>query len=324
MKIYKKVSALFVLLLFIILIFDSRLVVESASDGVDLCMKSVIPSLFPFMFFSNLLVSMLRGENGLIISWLEKLFSMPTGTGSILIPAFLGGYPAGAHSISVLYKSGQLSESESGKLMAFCNNAGPAFIFGILSSCFYEQKMLWILWIIQIAGALATSMLFSEKRTVSKIKSSTIPRNTDILQAAIFSMARICGWVILFRVILSFENRLWGNNIDHTLLVLLSGLTELTNGCSMLGSIANEKVRFCLANVFLSSGGLCVVMQVKTIARNISLKYFLSGKAIHLVMTSVLCISYLTNPVLFFFFMLVMPLIPLPFRKKTMAISSES
>ena len=33
---------------FLVLIFDSRLALEGARAGLDLCIRTVIPSLFPF------------------------------------------------------------------------------------------------------------------------------------------------------------------------------------------------------------------------------------------------------------------------------------
>ena len=42
---------------FLVLIFDSRLAVEGARAGLDLCIRTVIPSLFPFLITDSVYLS---------------------------------------------------------------------------------------------------------------------------------------------------------------------------------------------------------------------------------------------------------------------------
>ncbi len=77
------------------LILDGRTAIEGARQGIELCLRTVIPSLFPFFVLSILLTSSLLGSSLIVLRPLGRLFGMPEGAESLLIPAFLGGYPVG-------------------------------------------------------------------------------------------------------------------------------------------------------------------------------------------------------------------------------------
>ena len=44
-----------------VLILDSRLALTAAAQGIDICVRAVIPSLFPFFFCSGRLTDALQG-----------------------------------------------------------------------------------------------------------------------------------------------------------------------------------------------------------------------------------------------------------------------
>ena len=75
------------------LILDGRTAIDGARQGIELCLRTVIPSLFPFFVLSILLTSSLLGGSLAVLRPLGRLFGMPDGAESLLIPAFLGGYP---------------------------------------------------------------------------------------------------------------------------------------------------------------------------------------------------------------------------------------
>ena len=78
------------------LILDGRTAIDGARQGIELCLRTVIPSLFPFFVLSILLTSSLLGSSLAVLRPLGRLFGMPDGAESLLIPAFLGGYPVAA------------------------------------------------------------------------------------------------------------------------------------------------------------------------------------------------------------------------------------
>ena len=150
----------------LVLIFDRGLAVKGAQEGVDLCIRTVIPSLFPFILLSMLLTRETSGTSRWLLP-ISELLGIPQSVQSLLIPAFLGGYPVGAKCIHDLYRNGQLQKQQAERLLSFCSNAGPAFLFGMLSGFFPDRKNLWLLWLIHILSSILTGFLFSTGETAT-------------------------------------------------------------------------------------------------------------------------------------------------------------
>lgn len=273
----------------LVLILDSKTALQGAQTGIDLCLRTVIPSLFPFFLLSIVLTSSFLGSS---LPWLRpmgKLCGIPTGAESILISAFLGGYPVGAQAIATAYRSGQLSKADAERMLSFCNNAGPAFLFGMVASMFPERGMAWLLWGIHIASAILVALLMPgiSAEAVKMAGQSGISLS-QALQRAIGVMATVCGWVVLFRVVIAFLERwvLW--LLPMAAQVAVTGLLELSNGCCELWKIADVHTRLLVCSAILSFGGLCVTMQTVSVTSGISLRRYFLGKGIQTLISLLL------------------------------------
>ncbi len=264
----------------LILILDGRTAVEGARAGVELCLKTVIPALFPFFLLSVLLTSSFLGCSFALLRPLGRLFGMPKGGESLLIPAFLGGYPVGAQAVASAVQAGQLSAQAGARLLGFCNNAGPAFLFGIVGPMFPRAWMAWALWGIHIAGALTAALLLPGSDEMVSLSPGKPLSLSAALRAALGVMATVCGWVVLLRVLIAFLSRwmLW--LLPTAAQVAVIGLLELSNGCCALLAIEDVPLRFLICSGMLACGGLCVTMQTRSVAQGLSLEYYLPGKLV--------------------------------------------
>ena len=163
---------------------------------------------------------------------------------------------------SGVYRAGQLSKADAERMLAFCNNAGPAFLFGMAAALFPRKSAAFLLWLIHLLSAVFTAMLIphgkSRAVTLSQGKSMTL---AEAMGGGIRVMASVCGWVVLFRVLIAFLNRwvLW--LLPLPVQVGITGLLELTNGCCALASVSGDALRFVMCSGMLAAGGLCVTMQ---------------------------------------------------------------
>ena len=114
----------------ILLIFDGKAAVSGVKDGLELCIQTLIPSLFPFFVLSSLVTGALSGVSVAPLRWLSRFCRMPDGADSLLLVGILGGYPVGAGNIAAEYHNGRLLLTDARRLSIFCNNAGPSFLFG--------------------------------------------------------------------------------------------------------------------------------------------------------------------------------------------------
>lgn len=297
----------------LVLILDGKIAAQGAYDGIVLCIKTVIPSLFPFFVLSSLITGAFAGTRIRFLYPLAKLCRLPTGMESLLVPAFLGGYPVGAQTVSQQWRSGQIAKEEAERLLGFCNNAGPSFLFGMASVMFPQRWMAWMLWGIHIAAAVMTARLIPEIQSHTGTVSRGIVSLPNALHTAIAAMASVCGWVVFFRVVIAFLDRwiLWLLPIQ--LQVIIIGVMELSNGCMSLPNITDVGIRFIICSGMLSFGGLCVMMQVSSAAQGLSLKWFFTGKLIQTAASIALSWALVSGEFIVFGFLLL--LLPLTFVK---------
>ena len=142
-----------------VLILDSRTAVEGIREGIDLCLKTLIPSLFPFFVLSILMTGNLSGRKLQVLRPIGRLCGVPEGCDSLIVTGFLGGYPVGAQSIALAWEQGVLSQEDAKRLLGFCSNAGPAFLFGVVGPAFDTAWVPWLLWAIHMASALIVGTL---------------------------------------------------------------------------------------------------------------------------------------------------------------------
>ena len=255
--------------------------------GITLCIRTVVPALFPFFILSVILSNSLLGTKS---TFLEKICKLPKGAASLLLVGLLSGYPVGAQLVAQAYADGNLSRKAAQRMLGFCSNAGPAFLFGMLAAQFEKWYIPWLLWSIHICGALLAGIILpSDTRDTCKIQSVSRINLTTAINHSIRSICTVCAWVILFRMIISFCQSWFFWRFPIFIQVLFSGILELSNGCVMLHKIPSEGLRFILAGFFLSFGGICVLMQTRSVTGNLGLGRYFPGKLIQCVFTVICC-----------------------------------
>ena len=271
------------------MIFDHNTALTGAKEGIHLCLNVIIPSLFPFAFITTYLNSALYGMPIPGLRFLIKKLRIPDGYDSVLLLGLIGGYPVGAQLISECYDNNQLDKSTAQIMLGYCSNAGPAFIFGVVSLLFSYTLIPWLLWITQIISSILTGILLPKPEKTHGGDLSPCPINiTTALQKSIKISATISGWVILFKILLLYLYKLCPNNCTAVWYLLLNGLLELSNGCVTLQAIQSESLRFILCSAFLAFGGICIMLQTASITQKTSLGLYIPGKLIQTALSIML------------------------------------
>ena len=261
------------------LILDAKTALVCAKTSIELCINVLIPSLFPFFIFSNILIS--AGTDNLRLSKpVCRFLRIPEGAESILLVGFLGGYPAGAQAIATASSAGTLNEKDGKRMMAFCCNAGPAFFFGIGMQIFNDLRLCIICWLVHIIGAIMVAMMTPGKPSTAKIsvKSSSITF-TNALQKAIRTMATVCGWVILMKILMGFFEHWLFWLLPTMLQNIFFGILEISSGCCSLIGSNNIGVCIILFSAYTAFGGMCVWLQTISVTENhVDISMYLPGK----------------------------------------------
>lgn len=299
-------------------------VASAGRDGLALCGNVILPSLFPFFVVSSLTVGLGLAEypGKLMERFMRPLFGVGGRCASALVLGLIGGYPVGARTTAELYKTGQCSRGEAERLLGFCNNAGPAFLFGVVGSGVFGSPRIGLLLCgIHMLSALVVGVLFRFCPVPEEPRGGIPAQNKvhdDVHPAAVFAGAvrdscaavlNVCAFVVLFGVILRLLNLsgLLGaaarglSSLFAPLGLgypwakrLLGGMLELTNGVAALpaGDLAGG---LPMAAFLLGWGGLSVQCQTMSVLRDtgLSIKPCLVGKLLHGLISAALAVPAL-------------------------------
>ena len=276
----------------LLLILDTKTAISGAREGIRLCVMTVIPSLFPFFLLSSLLTSALAGTKTKLLAPICRLLRIPKGSESIILVGVLGGYPMGAQAVTQAYTSGVLKKEDARRMLGFCSQAGPAFLFGIIGAAFYDSRLVWILWGIHLFSALLVGLILPggsvNSATLRSGKVLTLP---EALEKSITALIRVCGWIVLFRIVLAFANRWFLWLLHPQMQIAINGLAELTIGCTSLSYIPKEGLRFVICAGMLGFGGLCVTLQTMSVTEPLGLGMYLPGKLLQGMFSVILAMA---------------------------------
>lgn len=286
-------------------------------DGLSLCATVIIPSLFPYFVVSSLFIELglLQKAGKFLGPIIYPIFHVSGVCATALLLGFVGGYPVGAKTAISLYESGQCSKAETQRLLAFCNNSGPAFILGVVGAGVFQSVYLGLLlYGIHIAASICTGILFrfyqfdkkdrQRKNTVIKIKATSFSKSfTSSVLSALQSVLNITAFVLVFSVFtrILILSGLFGVISKFLALILspigmdgmwagrlLSGILEITTGVSSLIGVKFSVAKLSMASFMLGWAGLSVHVQVLSFLGDSGLSarpYFL-GKLVHGVLAA--------------------------------------
>ena len=116
-------------MLFVLILSYPALSLSYAANGLKLWFDRMVPTLFPFMLLSTVMIrqNLTEGFASFLYPIAGRLYGMSRNCVYCLLLGFLCGFPMGARTIAEMYERKQLSKREAEFLLAFCNNIGPVY-----------------------------------------------------------------------------------------------------------------------------------------------------------------------------------------------------
>ncbi len=304
---------IFAAVLFVLTAVFSKEAANGIRKGLEICMSMVIPSLFPLMFTSLLI--MRTGIAYKLSRVFSKpaafLFKMPKGTEFTLFAALCGGYPAGAAAVKELYISGVINKKQAERLALISVSAGPAFVLGAVGSGIYKSTaigfMLLVILCVSVFAVGGMLSLFVKKENAA-VKARKIADTENAFVSSAYDSAKtmlsICVFVVLFAYIQSLTEAIGLNRgieylfcqlgfSKNTAQAILPCIMEVSAGC-----IAGSKAGFPMVAFALGFGGLSVHFQIFSVLKDIGVNKlkFIFIRFIQGVICAVL--TYFTIPLL--------------------------
>jgi len=293
--------------------------VEAAKNGLKLCANVIIPSLFPFFVLSGMLVELdaARWLGLLFERFMRPLFNLGGSCAVPLMLGFLGGYPTGARTAIAIYEKGLCSKAEAERLLAFCNNSGPAFILGVVGAGIFSSGRAGI--ILYLSHTLA-SILIGIGFRFYKRNSPVVEAHADFssnsegfvkaflaaVRSALSAVLNICSFVVFFTVVIGMLYSIgvipWlakllsvplgpvGLGADE-IEQLLAGLIEVSSGVwSIRDAAGSIQQQLAMAAFMLGWAGLSVHCQVLSFVgeSGLSSRTYIAGKFIHGLVSAVI------------------------------------
>ncbi len=308
-------SLLFVLIFLYCALLYSSDIALAVFDGINICLKTVIPSLFPFFIISSLTVDTGLGSALAvrIKGVMPILFKANKAGITPFLLGLIGGYPIGASCIVSLYNNRLCSKYECEHLLSFCNNCGPGFIISAVGAGLLGDVNLGIfLYLIHIISCIATGLImrfFIKKEaynnnlsdTAAYFNSSFPFAFTQAVKKSISSCGNVCAFIISFGMLiklLSCTGILYSisNSISslipfssNSVAKVLNGTLEVTNGVIGIAEVgSNLPIKLIIISALLGWGGLSVHFQTLSLIGDTGLsakKYFV-GKTLQALLSA--------------------------------------
>lgn len=293
------------------LIFAADDVISSCRYALELCCKLILPSLFPF-FLLSILMNRLRVPLylGKIFAPFSRLLFGVSGSGATaLMMGLCGGYPLGAAYIADMRKAGLVDRDEAERLLAFCNNSGPAFIMGAVGTgVFHSSAAGLYLYGVHIISALITGLFFRQHFSgdlPSIQPSAPLPfaqAFTETVKDAVISVLNVCGYVVCFTVLVGlldadgFFSLIIGHLSEmsgaelHWIRAFLTGILEMGSGTGQMQGLNLLPINLALAAFLVGWGGISVHFQTMAQIADTDIKgsYHFAGKLISASIAAVL------------------------------------
>ena len=280
---------------FFLILCSSDVAIEYMKKGLVLCSGTVIPSLFPFMVISELIVS--SGIGISVSRFLRRPMRVIFGVSEAGAAAFLlgtvCGFPIGAATAASMQDKGIISKEELEHYLIFCNNPGSAFVISAVGASLFGNKSIGLLLYVSIilssvaVGAIgrffmpkheshtATVMLFAPQKNVAT-------RITDAIRSSAISMLTVCAYVLFFSALVGCIGALLERfALPEEIRAVIFGFFELSSGVKAASSAKDSISAIILCALFLGWSGLSVHLQIMSVCsgRGISFKPYLISKA---------------------------------------------
>ncbi|MEG0910117.1 MAG: hypothetical protein RSF70_00895 [Ruthenibacterium sp.] len=245
---------------------------EGVRQGLLLCCNTVIPSIFPFLVLTPLLLygSCSRLFGLLLLPYTRLLGIRSPKAPAALLLGLLGGFASGAAGVATLTDAGDITPKEAEILLCCTVNAGPAFVVsGVGSAMLGNLTAGWFLFASLSAASFCCGLCaaaFSPKQSVAPPPNPLFTKDTpqtlvSALKSAVLSMLTLCGFITFFAFL---QHTLLPQNTPYAARFLSCMLLEVTSACR-LACEGMPALRLFLCCASLSIMGCSILLQVRAL-----------------------------------------------------------
>ena len=291
---------------FFLLLRRADVATDRMRSGLVLCARAVVPSLFPFMVLSELLIESGVGEwlTSFLAPPLRKLLGLSRPGCCAVVLGLICGFPVGARCAILSYERGTISRDECERVLACSSIPSSAFLISTVGTTLWENANFGVhLYLCAIFSALLSGFLLyvmKKKKTKEANKSITSPMapirfDVGMLPKAVknatMNILIICAYVVFFSTLVgALELILVRFGATQNTTALLASLLELSGGVSAAAGLGNHRFATALTGTAVGWSGLSVHFQILTLCDGykISMLPYFVAKLIQTVLCTLL------------------------------------
>ncbi len=271
----KKLSTILLIGAAFFFLYKSEIGTRAAALALNRCLGSVIPSLFPYMTLSSLLLS--RGSarfSRLIPMW---AMGLSPSCSPVFLTGILCGFPVGAVGSRSLTEKGHISPEEGARLIALSSHVSPAFLLGVVGThwqcrAFGAFLFLFGLLFSLLCGAFLKKWSAIVPSPALCVADLTPPPGIAVsFCRAVTDAAAAClsvtGFIVFFQVISALLS-----SVFVPLTPLFTLLLEFSSAV-ILGAKTGGLPGAALTGFAVGFSGLCVHAQLFSYAASASIPY---------------------------------------------------
>lgn len=253
--------------------------IQYVTRGLRLCCTAVIPTLFPFMVLSELLVRTGGGElmGRALAAPMRALFGLSGAGSCAFLLGAVCGFPVGTRAAVMLYDRGLLERSEAERLISFCNYPSSAFMISATGAALWQNRQLGAAMYASVlaAGVIAGIISGIPARRAAK-KEGVVPTDmphtvrkpqptalSDSVTAAATSTLNVCAYVAFFSCVVGCISHILARiSPSRTVEAAIYSFFELTSGAAASAAVIPSRTGILMCTAAAGWSGLSVALQV--------------------------------------------------------------
>ena len=253
--------------------------IQYVTRGLRLCCTAVIPTLFPFMVLSELLVRTGGGElmGRALAAPMRALFGLSGAGSCAFLLGAVCGFPVGTRAAVMLYDRGLLERSEAERLISFCNYPSSAFMISATGAALWQNRQLGAAMYASVlaAGVIAGIISGIPARRAAK-KEGVVPTDmphivrkpqptalSDSVTAAATSTLNVCAYVAFFSCVVGCISHILARiSPSRTVEAAIYSFFELTSGAAASAAVIPSHTGILMCTAAAGWSGLSVALQV--------------------------------------------------------------
>ena len=268
-----------IVIIFVFIFIYSNIVKRTIIYGINIWLNNLLPSMFPFLFVSKLMIY-------------NKTFNFKNNSLAVIVLSLITGFPTGAIYIKELLINNLIKIEDANKLICYTSYSSPIFVISVIGENLLNSKYIGIyIYIIHVISGLLIGLTKRSITSSSKIINKKEKQNnilTKSINESFETLINILGIIIFFLIIIAIINTLLPNNFFF---LIIKSILELTTGVINISKYKiDNKLKISIIGSLISFNGLSVHYQVKNIIDDTNIKYknYLFSRIIHSIICFIL------------------------------------